>query len=166
MKLSKKLVMMMIAIALPVTCFLFLYDFPKKINQDFNAFQYMAEDANSGETLKVSVIGTYKRPLFRDPVFTGKMIIDKYDFTKTYELIDVGFFQHEGGKMGALAYTSTHEGKTDLVLLGMIAIDDDFNGFTILLNENDGMQIESDFRIAAPATNYDEALQIENDTLK
>lgn len=161
MNQAKKYLWIVIVIAFIVTCFILLYQFPKRIDQQYSAFEYKAGDAVNGESVNVTIAGTVKRPLFRDQVFSGRIILDKYDFTATYELIDVGFFHSERGHIGSLTYTTVIGSKPELVLFGMIASNDDLDTFTIIVNQNDALQIEKQLRISAPATNYNEAIEID-----
>ncbi|WP_078380757.1 hypothetical protein [Sutcliffiella halmapala] len=67
--------------------FLLIYDFPKKIDRKYAAYEYFTNNPNDGETTSVTIVGTYKKPLFRNPSFTGKIMIEEYEFTQTYELM-------------------------------------------------------------------------------
>lgn len=143
-------------------CFLLLYDFPKKIDLDYPAYEYVSGQSGDGEETSIKIQGVLKRPIFRNEVFSGKIIIDKYKESADYELIDVVFHSKNG--MGSLSYTRTDNGEVDLNLLGVIWMAEDFGKINIMLNpsssESGG---EEQLRISAPASDYMEAESMEEE---
>ncbi|MFE7062000.1 hypothetical protein ACFVAD_07595 [Sutcliffiella sp. NPDC057660] len=144
--------------------FLVFYDFPKKIDLDYPAYEYNSNQPEYGEETRIKLQGVLKRPIFSDEVFSGKIIIDKYQETAEYELIDVGFHSENG--MGSLSYTNTSNGELELNLFGVIWKSDDFDMVNIMLNNpNSQSSEEIHLRISAPANNYNEAERIEGNLI-
>ncbi|MGO4349715.1 hypothetical protein AB4Z45_29950 [Paenibacillus sp. MCAF9] len=154
-----RLKVIMLCAALPlvaVSAFLFIYNFPKKIDLEYPALEYRVGKPESGEVTTIKVKGTIYKPLFRDPSFHGQFIINKYDYTKNYQLRDIDFYQD------LLFYHQNENGTSVHKPLGYLMISDNFAQMNIYVNENmnDNQLIGKDLRISAPAKNYEEAMRI------
>ncbi len=68
--------------------------------------------------------------------------------------------------MGTLAYTTIVDGEITLEMLGAILLSDDFDSFIITLPENQELEISMEKRISAPASSYEEAKTIEENTIR
>jgi len=133
-----------------------LYDFPKKIDLEFPALEYRVGKPDSGEATTIKVIGTLKKPLFRKPTFRGQFIIDKYDYTKMYQIWEIENYQD------ILFYYGSNKGSIFQKPLGTLMISDNFAQFNVVVFEeiDDNQRSGRDLRISAPAKNYEEALKI------
>jgi hypothetical protein len=150
-------------ILIGVSVFLYFYNFPQKINQTYSAMKYRENDPQSEKATKVIIKGTFKQPLFRDPTFSGKLIIDNYEITQKYDLIDIVFFRKvDNGLLGSLTYYLIDKDLHDLEPLGLIWIDKKFEHLNMQIIELEGEEQKAgrDIKISAPATNYDEAMLI------
>jgi len=138
------------------SAFLYLYDFPKKIDLVFPAMEYRVGKPDSGEATTIKVIGTLNSPLFRDPYFHGQFIVDKYDYTKIYQLRDFEFNQD------IVFYHGNNKGTPFQKFLGYLVTSDNFAQLNIVVFEeiNDNQRSDRDLRISAPAKNYEEAMKI------
>ncbi len=135
-----------------------LYDFPKTVDIEYPAIEY--RDKSSATKTMITIKGTLARPIFRNVSFSGKIVIDKYEFTKTYELIDIAFYKNI--KQGSMVYTTIKNGKPVLEILGTIRMSGEFDKLNISVGEKLGTKTEfsTNLKISAPAKSYDEALSI------
>jgi hypothetical protein len=150
-----------------ISIFILMYDFPKTIDVMYPAMEYRLNKPESGETTKIKIKGTLTQPLFRDPIFNGVFIIDKYDSTKNYELIDIVFNKKTLNGMGALTYVNYDKGDVDLDTFGAIWIDGKFELLSIQVFEPVDVEQKTakDLRITAPVTNYNQAMLINKNLL-
>lgn len=156
---SRLLLLIVFALIVAVI-FVGLYDFPKRIDLE-NPAVVNRDDASSSTTTTIMIKGTIYRPLFRNATFRGQFIIDDYEFTKTHELIDVSLIKNGDLYKGGLAYTTVIDGKPDLVLLGMLAMEGHFDKLSIIVNRQ--LTDDSQFTtITAPADNLEMARSISN----
>jgi len=120
----------------------------------------------SAKATTITIRGKLSRPLFRDAQFSGAFVIEKYDFTKTYKLMDIVFYKHIRNGWGSLIYTDVVNGKPILQMFGSIWISGTFDKLKIFVYEPLGADNKSsaNLRIVAPAKTYDEAVSI-NQTL-
>ncbi len=144
--------------------FLFSYDFPKKIILEFPAVEYREGEPLSAELTTIIVNGNLTRPIYGKSAFEGQFIIDKYEFTKTYDLIGTFLFDDISfaNNVGYLNYFGVVKGEPIIEQFGTIWLSDDFDQLTILVNEPVGEEQKNAgyLRISAPAENYDEAMLI------
>ncbi|MBW5447617.1 hypothetical protein GE107_16285 [Cohnella sp. CFH 77786] len=162
MTLQKKLLLTLSTISIILIAagaFVLLYNFPKTIDIEYPAIEYLEDDPLTAQATTIRIQGTLSRPLFRNATFHGKFIIDKYDFTKTYWLMDV--VMRNG--WGWLTYANTTNGDTTLQSLGSIWMSGDFDKLKIVVHEPVSGEYTkpSVIRISAPAKNYYEALSID-----
>ena len=75
------LVCFAIIIPIPTGAFLIYYDFPKKVDMELPAYEYIFGE-EVGEQTTVTIKGKVKRPVFRKSVFEGSVFIDSYEITK------------------------------------------------------------------------------------
>ncbi|WP_433944641.1 hypothetical protein [Paenibacillus sp. SN-8-1] len=103
-----------------------------------------------------------RRPLLRDSSFRGQVIIDKYKFTESYDLIDIVFNRRILNGIGSLSYTRVNNGKPDLQMLGTIWISGNFDQLNIWVSRKTGAADQSAPHptISAPAWTYEEAVSI------
>ncbi|WP_163538449.1 hypothetical protein [Gracilibacillus sp. YIM 98692] len=145
-----------------VTCFLYFYPFPTKINEEFSAIQYRVGKPDSAEKTTVKINGTLQRPLFRNRTFKGEFMIDNYEFTKNYNLIELTFHQNTRNGIASLVYTTVEDGKPILESFGAMWISEDFEELNIVVLEpiGESRKTGTDLRISAPANSYEEAMEI------
>lgn len=139
-----------------MSAFLYLYNFPRQIDIAYPAIEYRAGEPQSAVTTTVTIKGILNKPLFRAPSFHGQFIVDKYEYTKTYQLWDIEFYQD------VLFYHASVKGKIAHEPLGSLFTTDNFAQLNIMVAEpTDGTQRSSgNLRISAPANNYEEAMEI------
>lgn len=145
-----------------VTIFLIYYDFPREINLEYPAMEYRVGDPSTAESISVRINGTLSRPLFRDAVFNGEMVFDKYEFTHTQRLMEVVFNQELRNGLSSVYYHRIFDGKPELTGFAMMWIAGDFEQLNLIIFEPIGEPgIATDLRISAPAQTYDEAILID-----
>jgi hypothetical protein len=156
------LVWVVLLFLIVASAFLLLYDFPKKFEIEYPAMEYREGDPASGQATTIKIKGTLTRPILSDPTFHGQFIIDKYEMTKTFDVIDIVFSKEMTDGVGALSYNFTKNGEVDLQMFGAIWISDNFDQLTILVNEPIGGERKTakNLRISAPAKTYDEAMLV------
>lgn len=92
---------LLLLISLPV----FLYDYPKKISIEYPAIEYAeGKPENSIET-SIKIDGILKQPILGNRTFSGRIIIDNYEYTEHYDLIDITFYNKVQDGMGTLSYS-------------------------------------------------------------
>ncbi|MBJ6362563.1 hypothetical protein ACFOQM_14965 [Paenibacillus sp. GCM10012307] len=162
MRRSKKPLFSIVFAIVVLSIFLSAYNFPKTIDVTYSAVQFSEGDLSSAQETSVQVEGTLSRPLFGESSFRGKLSVegDEYEYTKSYELIDVVFHKEIRNGFGGLTYTSAINGKPDLKLLGALWIRGAFD--QMKLQVNDPGSSDPDF-ITAPAANLEEARKIKAD---
>lgn len=156
----KRILVTSIVLVLCSALFLYFYDFPKTIQKVYPAIQYVEGDESSMRQTTITVDGTLRHPLFRDQRFDGSIVIDGYEFTKSYELIEVQFYQNVRNGLGSLVYYTAQEGSHDMQSLGFIWKTGDFDRIKIMAVGDEDESLITD-TIIAPADNYDTALSIE-----
>lgn len=154
---------LIVLIILTTCAFVLFYDFPQEIDVQYPAMEYREGDKSSAQATTVKIKGRLSRPLFHDPIFKGEFIIDKYNFTKTYELMDIVFYKHIRNGWGSLTYTTVNNGQPIIQSFGSIWISRNFDELKILVYEPIETENKSstDLRLMAPAKTYDEARLIE-----
>jgi hypothetical protein len=158
---SKRLLTVIFSLAIGVIVFISIYDFPKKIDSEYSAVEFQVGNPESAEVTKIKIKGTLIQPMFEDPIFKGEIIIDKYDFTKSYQLMDFIFPGEDfTTKAGTLSYTSIIDGKPVGEMFGLILKSGDFKQLAILVNRENPEDSFPRKVISAPAKNYEEALEI------
>jgi hypothetical protein len=159
-RFMSKLLKIIFALA-SVIVFISIYDFPKKIDSEYSAVEFQVGNPESAEVTKIKIIGTLTDPFFGESTFKGDIIIDTYDFTKSYKLMDFIFPGEDfTTKAGTLSYTSIKDGKPVGEMLGLILKSGDFKQLAILVNREKPEENFPKKVISAPATNYEEALEI------
>lgn len=159
-----KILLLSIVLIIVITCaFVLFYDFPQEIDVQYPAMEYRKGDKSSVQATTVKIKGKLSRPLFRDPVFKGEFNIDKYDFTKSYDLIDIVFYKNIRNGLGSLTYTTINNGRPIIRSFGSIWISGNFDELKILVYEPIEAESKSstDLRLIAPAKTYDEARLID-----
>lgn len=139
--------------------FLLLFDFPRKISATYPAVEY--DENGKYIVTSVSVDGTYRTPLLRDPSFRGKIVCGEYDFTKELELADIHFDRNFGG-MGILTYAGYRNGAAITRGFGTIKVSGNFDKLAINIVNGDILkerQAET-LILCAPAGNLAEARKI------
>jgi hypothetical protein len=156
-----KVVISCVVSLLVVSSFLFLYDFPKKIDIEYPAMEYRVGKPESAEATTIKIKGTVRNPLFRgEPTFHGQFIVDKYDYTKKLIVWDMFMDRPE------LLYADNLEGTPVHRHLGYLTFADRFSRLNIVVAEELSKtkemyrEIYKDLRISAPAKNYEEAMKI------
>lgn len=158
-KTKRRLIVMISSIVIlfaAASAFLYLYDFPKKIDLEFPAMEYRVGKPDSGEATTIKVTGTLKKPLFRKPTFRGQFIVDKYDYTKKYQIWEIENYRD------ILFYYGNNKGSIFQKPLGYLVISENFAQMNIVVFEevNDNSPSFKDLRISAPARNYEEAMKV------
>lgn len=101
----------------------------------------------------------------RKPSFSGEFIIDKYEVTKNYKLIHVGFSPYTDGKtLSSLGYVDIENEAMDLKVIGHLFISADFKKLSLSSKELGDRRAESPYEnriwISAPADSFEEAKKI------
>lgn len=117
--------------------------------------EYRTDEHGHAELTRIRITGTLTRPLFRDGRFRGRIVVDKYPFTRTYKLIDVPLTQRDNTSMGVLTY-SPESTLLPLQSLGMLRMSGDFERLLIYLSQ--GEDSPASFILSAPARTAEEAL--------
>jgi hypothetical protein len=156
--LLKIILFMIIAAGL----FTWLYKFPQTIDLEYPAIEYRVDDKLSVQERTIRIKGTLSHPMFRNASFKGEFIIDKYDFTKTYDLVEMIFHKDIKNGWSSLTYNDVQNGQPILKSVGSIEISGDFDKLNIQVYEPLNAQSKSatDLRISAPSKKYDEAFSI------
>ncbi|WP_096155648.1 MULTISPECIES: hypothetical protein [Bacillus] len=150
-----------ILVPIPSGAFLYYYDFPKKIDMEYPAYEYSDEEQEVGEVTSVSVKGKIKRPLFRKSEFEGSIFIEKYEITKDYPdeaWIDMDFF------VGNMNYIKFENNKIVTKFFGWLMTEENLASMLIYVDPYPERGNKSAFlntKIAVPATNYEEATAVE-----
>ena len=159
MKNTKRLWIGLAGCVVLAAAFLLLFDFPRKISATYPAVEY---DQNGKYIVtSVSVDGTYRKPLLRDPSFRGRIICGEYDFTKELDLADVRFDRSFGG-MGILTYAGYRNGTPIARGFGTIKVSGNFDKLAINIVNGDILKerhVET-LVLCAPAGNLAEAKKI------
>ncbi len=160
---KKRMLIILLNIILVLVLFISFYKFPKTINLNYPAVEFRTNE----ETIRNTTIhnqGTLYRPLFRNKVFKGHFVINSYDFTKNYNLMDIVFYKSIRNGWGSLSYVLTKNGNLDLQTFGSIWINDNFDKLKIQVYEpiwNERKSF-SNLIICAPAQTLSEGLLINN----
>jgi hypothetical protein len=157
-KTIQKVLISSLAVLLALAAFLTFYRFPKSIDLQYPAVEFRNGDASSAEQTTIAIKGTLYRPLFRNAEFSGTIAVEKYDFTKRYELIDVRFYKEIRNGWGPLVYSYVDDGKPILKSFGSIWKSGDFERIGIEVNEP--LPSAATLTIAAPARTYEEARSV------
>lgn len=136
---------------------------PKKISLDVPAVEYRTENYTYVEHTRIRVEGKLYKRWFSDPKFSGKILIDKYPYTKEYDTIDVTFYKEIMNGWGGLTYAGiTSDHKPTLETLGGIRMRNDLQQISIEVYEpieGDG-KTKKDLVLSAPANTREEAFMI------
>lgn len=136
---------------------------PMKIDVVYPAVEYREEDERYLEHTTVIIKGKLYTRLFSDPRFEGRIIIDKYDFTKTYEAFEVIFHKESfWPDAGSLSYHTILDGRPQIQSFGLIWMDGDMDGINIWVFEpvTGDSKSTKDLLISAPAITREEAAAI------
>lgn len=143
---------------------------PKKIDVVYPAVEFRAEEAGYFDHTTVTIKGKLYTRLFSDPKFVGRLSIDKYDYTKTYEARNIIFYDDIWG--GNLHYSTIISNQTSpnsapevqivMESLGTILIEGDMDKVNIWVFEPiiGDSKSTKDLFISAPATTREEAVVI------
>lgn len=140
-------------------CILFFlfYSFPKTIDLDYPAIEYRNDEPGQAEVARIWIKGTLRRPLFRDGSFRGSIVIDKYEFTRTFQLLDVQLSQREDAAMGLLTYSPVQNVLQPIRSLGMLWVSGNFERLEIHHSRGENGPVS--YILSAPSRTYEEALQ-------
>ncbi|KMK75789.1 hypothetical protein [Alkalihalobacillus pseudalcaliphilus] len=142
------------------------YGIPKEISKNFIAYEFIPNETNSGEEVNVQMEGVYRNPVVGNAIFTGNMVINKYDLTESYEMLDLNFDSVFYENMATLTYISVIDGKPKLELYGSVwLVDRDFVHLIITLNENAKLGIKDGTKVVIPAKDYNEAFDLYNNLI-
>jgi hypothetical protein len=137
------------------TLFLLFYSFPKAIELDHPAVEYRNDGSAQAELTRIRIKGILTRPLFRDGSFRGSIVIDKYDFTRTYKLAKVQLAQRDNTTTGLLIYFPVST-LLPVQSLGMLRMSGDFERLIIYRPHVENGQVP--YILTAPARTLEEAL--------
>ncbi|MGI2293798.1 MerR family transcriptional regulator [Paenibacillus sp. GXUN7292] len=135
---------------------------PKKIDKELPAVQFRINDETYSEVTSISIQGKLYKRWFTSPRFAGSLVIDNYEYTKTYELLGITFFDSIQQGWGVLTYSTVIDGRPELESLGLIRITKDFEQLAIWAYEPKlgDHKSTTDLLIAAPAQTREEAVRI------
>lgn len=150
----KKMIKYSVVPFLLIVIFIFFYDFPKKIEVTRPAVSFNEKDPTSLKDTFIHVSGSLSRPLFRNHVFEGSIIIDGIEKTVKYETMDIEVLKNNNEvNMGNLVYNTS---STYATMLGIIWFDDNFYDISILGVNTEDKQKEIVYIVTGES--YEEAL--------
>ncbi len=132
---------------------------PKQIDIVYPAVEYNTNNMSYEEKTSIKIQGKLYNKLFSRPTFYGRLIIDKYDMTKDYELIQL-IFGAGLENQGFIYYTATDGFDADLQYFGTIFISKNFKTLNIQINDDTDRQSGQNLFISAPAKTREEAEEI------
>lgn len=158
--MKKNLLVLILIVSIVGVLFCIEYSFPKAINVTYPAIQFRPGDADSATSVSLSIKGTLHRPLFRNQYFSGRIAVDKYDYSK-YHMQDITFHRDIRNGWGNIVY---FDDKPSGFTFGFVWKNGAFDNVKILMNEpvgpgKDGGIIK-DQQIVAPAKDYQSALEL------
>jgi hypothetical protein len=106
--------------------------------------------------------GKLYNPLFLNTKYTGTCVIEGYEFTNSYQLIDISFTKGYDG-LGILSYTQIlPNGNPDIQMIGSMWISGTIDRLCIFGIKPDDINSDTADRIiiSAPAKTREEALKI------
>jgi hypothetical protein len=136
---------------------------PKKIDVVYPAVEYREEDESYLEHTTITIKGKLYTRWFSDPKFVGRISIDEYDFTKTYEGFDIKFYKDDFWRgRGSLSYLTIIDGNPIIESVGSIWMDGAMDKVNIWVYEpiTGDSKSTKDFFISAPAATREEAAAI------
>lgn len=133
--------------------FLFFYKFPNKVEVVRSAGTFSYINSSTFQETHIQINGILYRPLFRDHVFKGSIIINGNEVSENGETLDTYILEKKNGiNMGNLVYNDLSKNPPDNVsMLGIIWFDDDFNNITIL-------DVQTKVRYIVTGSTYKDAL--------
>lgn len=135
-----------------------LYRFPKSINVSYPAVEYRGNAAATASNTTLHIKGTLFRPLFRNPIFHGRITVDKYDFTQlpNYHMADILFDRKVRHGWGSILYIDG--AKPTGTYFAMVWKKANFASIKLTLFEPVGLDVvqesTKDLQIIAPANDY------------
>lgn len=135
---------------------------PKTIDINYPAILYSREDSSMVKRLSITMKGKLYNPLFLNPKYTGTCVIEGYEFTNSYQLIDINFTKGYDG-LGILSYTKIlPDGNPDIQMIGSLWISGAIDRLCIFGIKPDEINSNAADRIiiSAPAKTREEALKI------
>ncbi|MGW7162399.1 hypothetical protein HP548_31250 [Paenibacillus taichungensis] len=132
---------------------LLFYQFPKKIDIIRPAVSFNDNNPESLKNTSIHIAGTFNRPLFRQHVFKGSIIINGIEITEKYDTIDTEVLKRMNGiNMGNLIYNNTQ----NATVLGIIWFDNNFRDIGILGVNTEANQKEAIYIVTGES--YEEGL--------
>lgn len=155
---KKRVIWLLIAVFVFISAFIFLYDFPKKINVEYEAIEVYEGELEEWKETTIQISGILSRPLFSNTTFNGEFIIAGYDITKDYdELIEIELSElPDKSIFGALVYADVRS--KDLQPIATFYTSEEFDQFNVnfVSEDKDGTQ----HWLSAPAKTLREATEI------
>ncbi len=153
----KKICLISILLIFVISVVIFISScIPKSISLEYPAVQYLPNDNGYKENIKIRIKGKLYKRIFGNPLFSGDIVIDGYNFTNEYELIPITFNSKISNGMGTLTYTTVINGNPKLETLGMIWITDNFKSINIEVNNPNHVGAT----ISAPAATLEDAKKV------
>ncbi|MDX5476680.1 MAG: hypothetical protein LPK00_14190 [Bacillaceae bacterium] len=135
--------------------FYIYYDFPKKVDIELPAFEYVYGE-EVGEQTTVNIKGEVKRPVFRKSVFEGSIFIDSYEITKEHPDIAWIDMDEYFGSMSVINFESRNY---ETIFHGFIRTEENLESMILHVNDDTGKDGKSKI-IALPANNIEEAMEV------
>lgn len=141
--------------------FLFMYDFPKKIDTTVPAIEFRLGDNKSIEQTTITINGRLKRPLFRTRIFEGQISIEKYPKTSEWKLNDpIPIFSSNNETYFSGLYYLKKNALFNFIFASFWT-NKSFEQFNIYVFPDDNENNNENPRfISAPASTYEEAVKI------
>ncbi len=160
----KKIIITAIKLLLALSIVVLLLScIPKTIDINYPAVQYSQDDPTIVKNINITMKGKLYKPLFFNSKYVGTCIIEGYDFTKDYQLIDIKFKNRNSG-LGILSYsTILTDGTPEIKQIGDIWLSQSINKLNIFGVAPKDIGINGSFEsviISAPANTLDEAKRI------
>ncbi|MBB6635230.1 hypothetical protein [Cohnella thailandensis] len=159
---TRTILIVAFAIICAALAFGWSYKFPKTIDASYEAIEFRDGDAASAGKTAVTIQGTLYKPLFREEYFRGKITVEGYDYTDSYDLSQVTFDKDINNGEGYLVYDTVSNGRPILRTFGSIWKEGGFDRLRISVFEpvEGSSKSAKGLTIAAPATDYEEAQAI------
>lgn len=157
-----KILLGLIIVILIVGGWFAIFGIQRAVDVEYEAIQFQktdTTDASDEVQTTITVTGKLHKKLFKTPLFVGSVTVDLYDFTKTYEMINLNLNKHNEKYYSVLHYHANINGKPEQAFLGLIWVNDNFEEIIIVDTEHIGIEHQY-MIITAPAQTLTDAIQM------
>ncbi|GBF74281.1 hypothetical protein PA598K_02617 [Paenibacillus sp. 598K] len=135
---------------------------PRDVDLSYTAMQLRMGQTETAVPVQVRIEGKWRNRLFSEPTFSGRVMIEGFEYTQTDELIDIRFYPDVRNGYGQLTYTSYRDGMVQMKTLGAIWQSDRMSEIAIWVFEplDADSKRSTDLVIAGPASTGAAAAEI------